>query len=457
MVYRFFKIIVFLILIVFVSSVLSNTEGLTKIDWLGWGIEIETSHFIMILIFVGFLIIFVDRVWRFLISFPKAALIRRDKKNRSKVEQNLIKAFLLASHGEYKQAAKEALLISKNTHDKKLGQLLKEHAETVNSISLKLTDEKDRSKISEKYLKILSNDKNTSFISHLASMRIELAKNKDFEKIFEHANEAYKLDQNSEQVLKTLFYVSIKLNKIDKALEITKNENLKGLSNIQNFTKLLSDLNYLDGIKKLTNNKKEAQKAFSKSIECFNGNINAVLNFVKLNKSIYGKQKSIKVLKDALYISPHPDLLKELIKRNNFKSSGENVSYAINLLKDKEIIKHNQNEIRILVAEYAIKEKIWGEAKRILEDIPKQELNHKAYQLLAEVAGSRNESEQVRNYLKKATNAGLSYSYFCSFCSLDNEAWFLHCKNCNELSSIQWMKRPIKNDFNKNMHLINDH
>ena len=115
MVYRFFKIIVFLILIFFVSSILSDTEGQTKIDWLSFGIEIETSNFILLLIFFVFLIIFFDRVWRLLISFPKAALIRRDNKNRSKVEKNLVKAFLLASHGEYKQAAKEHCLYQKYT------------------------------------------------------------------------------------------------------------------------------------------------------------------------------------------------------------------------------------------------------------------------------------------------------------------------------------------------------
>ena len=455
MVYRFFKIIVFLILIFFVSSILSDTEGQTKIDWLSFGIEIETSNFILLLIFVGFLIIFFDRVWRLLISFPKAALIRRDNKNRSKVEKNLVKALLLASHGEYKQAAKEALFISKNIQDKKLGLLIQEHAETVNSMDIKLTDEKNRNQISEKYLKILSNDKNTSLISHLASMRIELAKNKNFEKIYEHANEAYKLDQNSEQVIKTLFYVSIKLNKIEKALELSKNQNLRNLPSIYNFEILLSDLNYLDGIKKLSNNRKEALKAFSKSLEHFKGNINAVKNYIKLDKGIYGKQRSIKALKEAFFISPHSELLDELVKRNNFKSSGEKVAYAMSLTEDNEIKKTNLTEIKVLIAEYATKEKIWGEAKKIIEDIPSDDLDKKAYQVLADIASSRNEAEQVKNYLNKANNLDQSYSYYCSFCSSDNKEWHLNCKNCNQISSIQWIKRPAKKSSNENISLIN--
>ena len=114
---RFFKLIIIVILIGVISTLISFTHGRTRIDWLGWGIDLETSHFIMILILVTLLIVFLDRLWRYFISFPKSALARRDVANREKVEKKLVEAFLLSSHGELKQAAKEALLISNNTKD----------------------------------------------------------------------------------------------------------------------------------------------------------------------------------------------------------------------------------------------------------------------------------------------------------------------------------------------------
>ena len=179
MILRLLKLIVFLFLIGVISTFISYSEGRTKIDWLGWGIDLETSHFIMILIFVSFFFIFIDRLWRLVISFPKSALLRRDERNREKVEKNLVKAFLLASHGEYKQAAKEALLISKITKDKKLGLLIKEHSDAVEA-----QNEVDQINVSNKYFNTLANDKNTSFIGHLASMRVELGKKNDFNKIY---------------------------------------------------------------------------------------------------------------------------------------------------------------------------------------------------------------------------------------------------------------------------------
>ena len=449
MILRLLKLIIFLFLIGVISTFISYTEGRTKIDWLGWGIDLETSHFIMILILVSFCFIFIDRLWRFMISFPKSALLRRDEKNREKVEKNLVKAFLLASHGEYKQAAKEALLISKNTKDKKLGLLIKEHSEAVDA-----QHENDQMKISNKYLNTLSNDKNTSFIGHLAIMRIELGKN-DFNKVYEHANEAYKLEPNSEQVVKILFYTSIKLNKIQRALEISKNPLVKNLYSDDKYKNILSDLYYIDGVNKFDVNKKEAEKAFSKSVESFEGNVLAVLRLAKLFKGISAKNKSIHILKNGFFNSPHEDILNQLIKRINYKTSGERVSYAISLINNEKIAAINVNEIKIEVAKYSVKEKIWGEAKKILEGINEEKRTNVAYQLLAEIAGSQNKPNEVKEYLKKAATAKLSFSFFCSNCGYDNQKWELNCKSCNEFSSIKWQDQPVDIDLNENLININ--
>ncbi len=453
MIFRFFKLILILLLIGTISTLISYTEGRTRIDWLGWGINLETSHFIMILILIVCLLIFVDRLWRYLIAFPKAAFLRRDKRNREKVEKNLVKAFLLASHGEYKQAAKEALLISKNTQDKQLGLLIKQHSDAVEMENENLIDNNGMNMISNKYLEILSKDKNTSYIGHLAVMRIEMAKNKDFEKVYEHANEAYNLEPNSEQVVKILFYTSIQLNKINRALEIAKNPIIKSLYSEKDFKNILSDLFYLDGLNKISSKKKEAEKSFLKSVENFEGNILAVLNLVKCLKGMSAKNKCIRVLKNAFLISPNEDLLNELIKKSNFKTSGEKVSSAISLTKIQDIKSQNINEVKIQVAQFCVKQKIWGEAKKILEEIAYKDLTNLAFQLLAEVASSQNKPQEVRDYLKKAASAKPSFGYYCRNCGNDNKGWFLNCKNCNEISSIKWMGQP--NEANLNRKLIN--
>ena len=127
MIFKILKLIIFILLIWYLSEFLANSEGETSVNWMGWGIQIPTDRFVLILIIFSILIIFIDRIWLALLNFPKAAFRRYEVTNNIKVEQKLVKAFLLASHGEFESAAKEAFLVAKNTKDKNLGKLLSAH------------------------------------------------------------------------------------------------------------------------------------------------------------------------------------------------------------------------------------------------------------------------------------------------------------------------------------------
>ena len=74
---------------------------------------------------------------------PKATFRRFEANNNKKVEQKLVKAFLLASHGELETAAKEAALVSKNTKDKNLGKLLSGMLCHVNLIPVNPTNDSE--------------------------------------------------------------------------------------------------------------------------------------------------------------------------------------------------------------------------------------------------------------------------------------------------------------------------
>ncbi len=446
MILNFIKLIIIIIIIGLLASVISFTEGRTNIDWLGWGINLETSHFLMILILFSLIIVFLDRVWRYLVLLPKIATSRRDNANREKVENKLVKAFLLSSHGEFKQAAKEARLISNQIKDKKLGSLIKEHSE-----ALEKMNQTNTKNISSKYLQALSGDKNMAYIRYLVEMRLEVSKNKDIDKVYNYANEASKLEPNSEQVIKILFYSAIKLNKIQEALEVSKNPIIMNNFGEKKFKKILSDLYYLDGLNKLKNNKKAAEIAFSKSVEHFSGNILSVLNFVKLLKGITARSKSIKLLKNAFFISPNEKLLNEFIKINKLRTAGEKVSSAINLLKSEEISEKNICEVKIQIAKFCVKQKIWGEAKRILSDIDSKNLTCIAYELLADIANAQEKPNEVKDYLKKSAKAKRGFNYYCTKCGSNNDEWVLNCRNCGELSSVDWIEKPNQLEFNNKL------
>ena len=57
MILKILKLIIFIVLIWFLSDFFSNTEGKTNINWMGWGLELPTDTFVFILIIFSSLII----------------------------------------------------------------------------------------------------------------------------------------------------------------------------------------------------------------------------------------------------------------------------------------------------------------------------------------------------------------------------------------------------------------
>ena len=57
MIFKIIKLILFILLIWYLSEFFANSEGETSINWMGWGIQIPTDRFVLILILFSVVII----------------------------------------------------------------------------------------------------------------------------------------------------------------------------------------------------------------------------------------------------------------------------------------------------------------------------------------------------------------------------------------------------------------
>ena len=215
MIFKIIKLILFILLIWYLSEFFANSEGETSINWMGWGIQIPTDRFVLILILFSVVIIFIDRIWLAFLNFPKAAFRRFEVNNNKKVEQKLVKAFLLASHGEFESAAKEASLVAKNTKDKNLGKLLSTHLDVFKNLNENSTNKKE---ISKNYFKQLTAESSTAFVGHLALMRQAILDKKDINEILEEAEKAIKFEPKSKQILEVLLFSYAKIGDVTNSL-----------------------------------------------------------------------------------------------------------------------------------------------------------------------------------------------------------------------------------------------
>ena len=437
MILKIIKLIIFILLIWYFSEFFANSEGETSINWMGWGIQIPTDRFVLILILFSVVIIFIDRIWLAFLNFPKAAFRRFEVNNNKKVEQKLVKAFLLASHGEFESAAKEASLVAKNTKDKNLGKLLSTHLDVFKNLNEKSTNKKE---LSKNYFNQLTAEPSTAFVGHLALMRQAILDKKDTNEIIEEAEKAIKFEPKSKQILKVLLFSYAKVGDLPNSLVyLNKLKNMKYV-NHKTYQNIASDLNYMCALDYLE--KGNINSATNHLKEAFKQKPNHILVSIKLAnllKGIGSKTKSINQLEKTFLLTSNHDVLDELSKKWDLKTSGARVAKAINLL-GKKSSKEIKNDLKIAVACYAISEKIWGEAEKLLTEVPENKLTNKAYQAFADIAGSQNNPEIVKDNLEKAANAVEGFNYFCSSCGNKSNQWELHCPKCDHLSTIKWMK-----------------
>ena len=455
MIFRVVKLILFLIIIGLVSNFIANTEGSTTINWMGWGIELQTDKFMLISLIFVVILIFLDRIWILIINIPKSAIRRLDQKNSKKVEQKLVKAFLLASHGEYLSAAKEAALIAKNTKDKKLGLLLKEHLNVINNINLNSRNKKN---ISQDYFKSLTDDPTTAVVGHLALMRQAIVNKTDLKIIIDEGEKALKFEPESKQILEILLASYSKIDDFNNSL--THLKTMKNLKYVEDkiYRNIAADLNYLLGLESIINEKNKAAVNYLKEAVKQNpAHILASINLSNMITGIGSNSKSISILEKTFLMTAHPQVLIELSHKWNLKNSGSRVARAIGLI-NKKTSSEIQNDLKIEIASFAVNEKIYGEASRLLLNLANEKLTNKAYQVLADIAGSQNEVEKVKDYLEKAANATQGLNYYCSSCGNKNNQWELHCPKCETLSGIKWMKiQDIEVSHHKQInHLENE-
>ena len=437
MIFKILKLVIFILLIWYLSEFSANSEGETSVNWMGWGVQIPTDRFILILILFSILIIFIDRIWLAFLNFPKAAYRRYEVNNNKKVEQKLVKAFLLASHGEFESAAKEASLVAKNTKDKKLGKLLNTHLDVFKNLNENSTNKKE---LSKNYFKQLTAEPSTAFVGHLALIRQAISDKKDINEIIEEAEKAIKFEPKSKQILEVLLFSYAKVGDLTNSLVyLNKLKNMKYI-NHKIYQNIASDINYMCALDCLE--KGNVNLATNHLKEAFKQKPNHILVSIKLAsllKGIGSKTKSINQLEKTFLLTSNQDVLDELSKKWDLKTSGARVAKAINLL-GKKSNKEICNDLKITVACYAISEKIWGEAEKLLTEVPENKLTNKAYQAFADIAGSQNNPEIVKDNLEKAANAVEGFNYFCSSCGNKSNQLELHCPKCDHLSTIKWMK-----------------
>ena len=425
----------------FISSLatwFSNNKGKVVIEWFGWQIITSPSFLIFSAVFIFFLIYIVLSLILSLYNIPKIALLKLEKRKKSKSVVALNEGIIASFYGNKKEVLKNLNIAKKSLHDTPLLILL----ELQNS--LYKGEQNHTFTLLNKMLEI-------KVLKPLAikSLIAYSIKNKDQNLFNNMLNKSLDRVIDLSWIQKDIFKFCIQNNNwndlsnyLEKKISASSKTN-KELLSITYFQTALRHY-YL----KETNN---AKKFLRKAIQLNNFFPPFMELYCKLNLA-KNQNQLIKILKKYWLINPNPNI--EQCLENSFTDKN-----ALSKLKiiSKILVKNNHLYYKYLIlGKLKYKAKIWGSSKSDLKKSISFKPSKEAYLFLYKIEKQLKRNENLTQELKSLYDKSTNDIYWkCSVCKLNYNNWYSFCNSCNSFNSIQSIKINENNKVNKNNQLIN--
>ena len=405
-------------------AIISNQEGSTKLEWIGWKMEVPTSILIGGLIILIMIILWVYNLWRMIINLP-SKIFSMIRENKQKSGYNALAYGLVASSaGDVESAQKYAAQAKRLLDNKDLTEMLSAHAAHLSG---------DKNAALE-YFNSLSERKNTKFHGQLGLMRLAIESNNHGEAL-NRARIASNIQPRNPKLNSMLVMMEAKHKNYEKSIEALQKARRIGSIEETRAQQLAASLYTKIGLKKLEENElNEAEKSFSLALREKTDFIPAVISLSKIFIGNENQRKALSLLSKTWKVKPHPEIAKtlKLIWKNERASS--NIANLINLTDESA-----KAQARYIIADEAISAGLNGEANDQLNKVLSEEYNATYYQLKSRLAYKSDDKTTSNQELEKALNAPPSQRWGCSSCGISAETWEIRCNNCDKIGTLNWI------------------
>jgi HemY protein len=133
--------------------------------------------------------------------------------------------------------------------------------------------------------------------------------------------------------------------------------------------------------------------------------------------------------------APHPDLAALYLKASGESDPLKRIGVARRLAAQKP----DDVESHLVLAQAALEARLWGEARRHLENAGNAHPSVRVCRLMAEVEErAQGGQAKVHDWLARATTAPADRTWRCSACSAQHAGWRSVCESCSAFGTLQW-------------------
>ena len=463
--------LVWLILLVLVAgalaSWLASQPGMLQLVWLGYQLEMRTSLAVALVVVLGLIVIFADRLLRGLLDLPGLLGRNLARRRAAQGHRALALGMIAVSAGEPAEAYRQASRAQRLLSAPQLTDLLSAQAANLSGDH----------RAAGRYFTSLTGNADTAFLGHIGLARLALEDDRSDDALAE-AQKALSLRPKSALAARQVMVLQAERGNWDAALPAlnvmalnlptpqmttpnTKTPNAKvgaDDEDAQVIARHRAALNFLlarEGVPEFmgaestgggfmeTGSSGPVHSSTVNQLQTALAAWPAFWPAAILLADIYlaaaAPRKAVKSLEAAFRAMPHAAIATRLQTAWN-SNEGKTVARLLKLVAASGDTAH---EARSVVAAVALAHGLIGEAGRLIGEIPDAERDAATWRLAAQLAesGDNPDPAAANKALRMAGEAPRPRRWQCTSCQQLHDRWQAHCAGCAGFATLDW-RRP---------------
>jgi HemY protein len=414
-----------LALIVAAAVWLAEQPGEVRIDWLGWRLETSAAVLALLVLALAWILAVLRGAWLWLRRAPGQFVEARRERRREEGYEALGRGLAAVAAGDAAEAKRLARRASTLLDEPPLTRLLSAQAAQLGG------DEAE----AERQFQAMREDPATEFIG-LRGLLAKALRDGDREQALALAERALVLKPGVPWLLKQTFSLQAEAGKWRSAMVTLADAAGRGAINKESARRARTAM--LTALAEGTDDPGEAKHLLTEAGELAPGFAPAAVALAHHHAAAGAQRKAIKVLERAWTAAPHPDLARAWIGLKADASPLDRLRWLQRLTQNQG----DHRESRLALAEASLEAQLWGEARRLLQDLALQP-TPRVIRLMARVEREeRADVEAARAWLERQPAAEPDPVWVCGACGAQSTGWAARCGNCGAFDSLEWKPPP---------------
>lgn len=431
-----------LLLVAGIVIFLMEQDGALNIEWKDYVVSVQLGMGLAAILLFLVALLFFHRLILNLLRVPQVMRGYWGIKAQQKSHHSLTKSLVSLAAGDYKHAA---------YHAHRAQKLLPEKYDASAALFLeaqaaRLMNQHDRA--TQKFNELLDN-RESAFLGIRGLMQTEIEA-KNYDHALDMAYAADRMHPKQPWILKTIYDLEIQTQHWDRVLgTLKKLEKHKALEKEHVYKDRKSVLVMLAD-KSLGKQDADGAKTYLKqAMKIDAGFVPASLRLINIALESGQKRKARLLIEKTWKLSPHPDLIKlwDILAPENSQSKPTN---RLDWYQKLVTINPESAEGYLAIAQIAIDDGLWGEARRFLEKAEQRDNHGGVYLAWAELERlSTQNDEAIHAWMKKSQSAKQSKRWVCQDTNHIYDAWYAIAQPYGLFNTIEWAYPNQKTKTNK--------